>query len=59
VQYIKQTRDVVFFTGTIAVVMTPKHREVSQRFYEDHTDDILSIAIHPIKPLVATGIVRI
>lgn len=27
----------------------------SQKFYTEHTDDILCLCIHPIKDLVATG----
>ena len=30
----------------------------SQRFYLGHTDDILCLAIHPVKDIVATGQVR-
>ena len=55
VLYTRPTRDIVFFTGSTAVVMTPRYRESHQRFYQEHTDEILSMAVHPIRPFVATG----
>ena len=40
----------------MAAVGIVYHREKhAQRFYTEHTDDILSLAIHPVKDTIATG----
>ena len=47
---------VVYHTAAVGVVLDKSQR--SQRFYLGHGDDILSLAVHPVKDIVATGEVR-
>ncbi|XP_078612841.1 echinoderm microtubule-associated protein-like 6 [Branchiostoma floridae x Branchiostoma japonicum] len=45
--------DVVYFTAAVGIVYNPdKH---TQRFFMGHNDDIISLALHPERTLVATG----
>jgi WD40 repeat protein len=46
---------IIFFAGSVAVVMDPKAQPRSQRFYKGHTADIMSLALHPDGELAATG----
>ena len=47
------TGDVVYHVAAVGIVYNkPSHR---QRHYLAHTDDILCLALHPSKDLVATG----
>ncbi|XP_039593751.1 echinoderm microtubule-associated protein-like 6 isoform X2 [Polypterus senegalus] len=48
-----QTGEVVYHVAAVAVVYN--RQQHTQRFYLGHDDDILSLAIHPIKDYVATG----
>eukprot|EP00795_Rhopilema_esculentum_P003114 gene3114-1413_t len=48
-----QSNDVVYFVAGVGVVYSPKERR--QRFFLGHTDDIISLALHPEGTLVATG----
>ncbi|OCT79280.1 hypothetical protein XELAEV_18026090mg [Xenopus laevis] len=48
-----QTGEVVYHVAAIAVVYDRVQH--TQRFYLGHDDDILSLAIHPVKDYVATG----
>ena len=51
-----QTGDVVYHVAAVGIVYNKaKH---SQRFYTEHTDDILCLCIHPLKDIVATGQVK-
>ena len=48
-----QLGEVVYHIAAVGVVLNrEKH---SQRFYLEHTDDILSLCVHPLKDIVATG----
>ncbi|KAL3986232.1 HELP motif family protein [Acanthocheilonema viteae] len=47
------TGEIVYFTGTIAVLHNPNER--SQRYYTKHTSDIKCMALHPNKLHIATG----
>jgi microtubule-associated protein-like 6 len=47
------TGEVLFFGGATNVVLDV--REMKQTFHRDHTDEVLSIAVHPTRSLVATG----
>ena len=48
-----QTGDVVYHVAAVGIVYNKaKH---SQKFYTEHTDDILCLCIHPLKDIVATG----
>ena len=52
-----QTGDVVYHVAAVGIVYNKaKH---SQKFYTEHTDDILCLCIHPLKDIVATGQVHI
>ncbi|XP_069464337.1 echinoderm microtubule-associated protein-like 6 isoform X1 [Ambystoma mexicanum] len=48
-----QTGEVVYHIAAVAVVYN--RQQHSQRLYLGHDDDILSLAIHPVKDYVATG----
>ncbi|KAM3930547.1 echinoderm microtubule-associated protein-like 6 isoform 4-T4 [Leptodactylus fuscus] len=48
-----QTGEVVYHVAAVAVVYN--RLQHSQRLYLGHDDDILSLAIHPVKDYVATG----
>nr|XP_020441832.1 echinoderm microtubule-associated protein-like 6 isoform X2 [Monopterus albus] len=51
--YYTAGKEVVYFVAGVAVVYNT--REHSQRFYLGHNDDIISLALHPERSLVATG----
>lgn len=51
-----QTGEVVYHVAAVAMVYN--RLQHSQRLYLGHDDDILSLAIHPVKDFVATGQVR-
>uniref|UniRef100_A0A673BND2 EMAP like 6 n=1 Tax=Sphaeramia orbicularis TaxID=375764 RepID=A0A673BND2_9TELE len=46
-------KELVYFVAGVGVVYNT--REHSQRFYLGHNDDIISLALHPERSLVATG----
>ncbi|KAG9260088.1 echinoderm microtubule-associated protein-like 6 isoform X4 [Astyanax mexicanus] len=46
-------KEVVYFVAGVGMVYNT--REHTQRFYLAHTDDIISLALHPERSLVATG----
>nr|XP_034966373.1 echinoderm microtubule-associated protein-like 6 [Zootoca vivipara] len=48
-----QTGEVVYHIAAVAVVYN--RQQHTQRLYLGHDDDILSLAIHPLKDYVATG----
>ncbi|KAJ6667049.1 hypothetical protein lerEdw1_019052 [Lerista edwardsae] len=48
-----QTGEVVYHIAAVAVVYN--RQQHTQRLYLGHDDDILSLAIHPVKDYVATG----
>ncbi|XP_064600933.1 echinoderm microtubule-associated protein-like 6 [Liolophura sinensis] len=48
-----QTGEIVYHVAAVGVVYTREKNE--QRFYVEHTDDILCLCIHPLKDYVATG----
>uniref|UniRef100_A0A803SL06 EMAP like 6 n=1 Tax=Anolis carolinensis TaxID=28377 RepID=A0A803SL06_ANOCA len=48
-----QTGEVVYHIAAVAVVYS--RQQHTQRLYLGHDDDILSLAIHPVKDFVATG----
>ena len=49
--------EVIYCVGRLGVVFDYYNRE--QRFYHRHTADIISMAVHPSQPYVATGQVSI
>ncbi|KAM3606890.1 uncharacterized protein V6R79_025142 [Siganus canaliculatus] len=51
--YYTAGKEVVYFVAGVGVVYNT--REHSQRFYLGHNDDIISLALHPERLLVATG----
>ncbi|MBN3309055.1 EMAL6 protein, partial [Amia calva] len=48
-----QAGEVVYHVAAVAVIYN--RQQHTQRFYLGHDDDILSLAIHPVKDYVATG----
>ncbi|XP_041941967.1 echinoderm microtubule-associated protein-like 5 [Alosa sapidissima] len=48
-----QTGEIVYHVAAVGVVYN--RQQNTQRFYLGHNDDILSLAIHPLKDYVATG----
>lgn len=52
VQYLA-SGEIVYFVAAAAVVYNPVKKE--QRHFIEHTDDIISLAIHPDLKIVATG----
>ncbi|KAF4017713.1 hypothetical protein G4228_008523 [Cervus hanglu yarkandensis] len=51
--YYTAAKEIVYFVAGIGVVYSP--REHRQKFYRGHSDDIISLALHPERVLVATG----
>lgn len=48
-----QNSDIVYHVAAVGIIYNrEKH---SQRFYTEHSDDILCLCIHPFKDIVATG----
>lgn len=47
------TKEILFFSSAIAVVMNQNTH--AQRFYNEHTSNITSMAVHPLENIVATG----
>jgi len=45
--------DIVYHSAAVGIVQSKDKRE--QKFFFDHIDDIISLAIHPSKKFVATG----
>lgn len=48
--------DMVYYAAAVGIVYNKATH--SQKFFLGHTDDIMCLAIHPDKNLVATGQVR-
>ncbi|XP_046338524.1 echinoderm microtubule-associated protein-like 6 isoform X1 [Haliotis rufescens] len=48
-----QNGEIVYHVASVGIVYNKEKH--TQRFYTQHTDDILCLCIHPIKDLVATG----
>ncbi|KAK7903892.1 hypothetical protein WMY93_016499 [Mugilogobius chulae] len=48
-----QTGEIVYHVAAVGVVYN--RQQNTQRFYMGHNDDILCLAIHPLKDFVATG----
>ncbi|MGH0132992.1 UNVERIFIED_CONTAM: hypothetical protein FKN15_059554 [Acipenser sinensis] len=53
INYDRQAGEVVYHIAAVAVIYN--RQQHTQRFYVGHDDDILSLAIHPVKDYVATG----
>nr|XP_034963441.1 echinoderm microtubule-associated protein-like 5 isoform X5 [Zootoca vivipara] len=51
--YYTAAKEIVYFVAGVGVVYSP--REHRQKFYLGHQDDIISLALHPERVLVATG----
>ncbi|XP_062320153.1 echinoderm microtubule-associated protein-like 6 isoform X2 [Osmerus eperlanus] len=51
--YYTAGKEVVYFVAGVGVVYNT--REHTQKFYLGHNDDIISLALHPERSLVATG----
>jgi microtubule-associated protein-like 6 len=47
------TGEIVFFSGSVNVVYDV--RSHTQLFHRDHTDEVMSIAVHPNRSLIATA----
>ena len=48
-----QTGEIVYHVAAAGIIYNKEKNQ--QRFYTQHTDDILCLCIHPLKDLVATG----
>ena len=48
-----QTGEIVYHVAALGIVYNRENN--TQRFYNEHTDDILCLAIHPAKDFIATG----
>ena len=48
-----QSGEIVYHIAAVGVVYNKQTH--SQRFYLGHDDDILCLAIHPMKDIIATG----
>lgn len=48
-----QTGEIVYHVAAVGIVYN--RQQNTQRFYLGHDDDILCLAIHPLKDYVATG----
>ncbi|KAK7103893.1 echinoderm microtubule-associated protein-like 6 [Littorina saxatilis] len=48
-----QTGEIVYHVAAAAIIYNKEKNQ--QRFYTQHTDDILCLCIHPLKDLIATG----
>ena len=48
-----QTGDVVYHVAAAGILLNKEKN--TQRFYLQHTDDILCLSIHPLKDYIATG----
>ncbi|KAL8169064.1 UNVERIFIED_CONTAM: Echinoderm microtubule-associated protein-like 5 [Gekko kuhli] len=53
ITYRRQTGEIVYHVAAVGVVYN--RQQNTQRFYLGHDDDILCLAIHPLKDYVATG----
>ncbi len=51
-----QTGEIVYHVAAVGVVYN--RQQNTQRFYLGHDDEILCLAIHPVKDYVATGQVQ-
>ncbi|RDD40098.1 Echinoderm microtubule-associated protein-like 6 [Trichoplax sp. H2] len=51
--YYTSSKEIVYFVAGVGIVYNIK--EHKQRFFLGHNDDIISLALHPEKRLVATG----
>ena len=50
-----QEGDIAYIAAGLGVIIETQTKAKKQRFFMDHTDDIHCIALHPTKPLAATG----
>ncbi|XP_060573407.1 echinoderm microtubule-associated protein-like 6 [Ruditapes philippinarum] len=48
-----QSGEIVYHVAAVAILYNKEKN--AQRFYLEHTDDILCLSIHPLKDLIATG----
>nr|KAG5687806.1 hypothetical protein BaRGS_005436 [Batillaria attramentaria] len=48
-----QTGEVVYHVAAVGIIFNKEKNQ--QRFYTQHSDDILCLCIHPLKDLIATG----
>lgn len=51
--FYSQTGEVVYHVAAVAVVYN--RLQHTQRFYQGHDDDILSLAVHPLKDFAASA----
>ena len=52
-----QSGEIVFHIAAVGVIYNKQTH--SQRFYLGHDDDILCLALHPLKDIIATGQVSV
>ena len=45
--------EILYPASAVVVIMDPVHG--SQRFYREHSDDVLCLAVHPMGTIVASG----
>lgn len=48
-----QTGEIAYHVAAAGIIYNKEKNQ--QRFYTQHTDDILCLCIHPLKDLIATG----
>ena len=51
-----QNGEIVYHVAAAGIVYNKEKHQ--QRFYKEHTDDILCLCIHPVKDIIATGQVK-
>lgn len=51
--YIHESGEIVYHVAALGIVYNKETQ--TQKFYDQHTDDILCLCLHPIKNFVATG----
>lgn len=55
--FIHESGDIVYHVAALGIVYNKD--TLVQKFYDQHTDDILTLCLHPVKNFVATGQVRV
>jgi microtubule-associated protein-like 6 len=51
--FIHQSGEIVYHVAALGIVYNKETQ--TQKFYDQHTDDILALCLHPVKNFVATG----
>lgn len=53
VKYADDTNEIIYTAAAVGIVLKKKENE--QRFFNQHRDDVVSMDIHPLRNIVATG----